>query len=397
MKKTRVPRPNPIDQYEALIRAAQDILGEKDIQKVRSLLYRHLTRRPPDTQIQAILDRVQLSAGWVRNHLLSIGSWNEIVRQAVQDGLSLRDGAVVAQIQRQFKARHLRDQRRRTSDNAFLSNETATEWEQYALEPFYALKRDTPKTKKSEGEISAAIRQRTSDILAVLKDDTINQTVDGWWIPNQRARSFAIPENDVWLYDALPKQEARKEKLHPMIARAIVEKYSPPEGHIIDPLAGDGAIARIAVELARWVWPSDLYPQHPLIHHRDAMNLHKQEKPGKDSADLVIVHPPSFYVWGHEQIGHSSDLDNSVVQLLQDNYFSFLTSLFEATRLLARAGGNVAAVLRPARIPPYEVESLLPFLAAAKTFSSDVTLAYHIAAARDGSEDWHILVICKAV
>jgi hypothetical protein len=396
MKQTKATRPNPVDQYEALIRAAQEILGEEDVQKVRSLLYRRLTERPIDQQIQTILNRIQLSAGWARNHLLSIGSWNETVRKAVIDGLPLRDGAVVAQIQRQVKARQLRDQQRQTSGKSKLSNETVAKWEHHVLEPFYVKKSNVPKSNKFEAEVSAAIRQRTSEILAILKEDTIEQNRNGWWVPNRRARSFLLPEHDIWLYDALPQGEAQKEKLHPIVARAIVEKHSPVRGYVIDPMAGDGTIAHAAVELGRWVWPSDLHSQHPLIHKHDAMSLRMEPKPGLGKGDLVVVHPPSFSVWVHKQIGQHADLNTSLVQALSDDYFYFLSSVFDATFQLVRPGGNIAAVLRPSRMPPHEVDNLLSFTAVRKAIGKDkLAVAYHVAAARDGSEEWHILVFRK--
>ncbi|MDQ3398067.1 MAG: hypothetical protein M3511_09910, partial [Deinococcota bacterium] len=98
----------------------------------------------------------------------------------------------------------------------------------------------------------------------------------------------------------------------------------------------------------------------------------------------------------HIEHAHMSDVSNSFVEVLQDGYFQFLSSLFEATLPLVRAGGNIAAVLRPARMPPHDVDSLLPFTAMTKALGKDrAAVTYHVAAARDGSEEWHIIIFRK--
>lgn len=392
MKNANAPRPNPVNQYEALIQVAQEILAQDDVQRVRSELYRRLARQPLDPQIQAVLDRVQLSAGWARNHLLSIGSWNESVRRAVKAGLPLRDGTVVAQIQRQFTARKLRNQKQEASGGEGLPDDAVTQWEHYALQPFYATE-EAVTGRGVKGEVSAAIRQRTSEILALLKEDVIEATPEGWWVPSQRARSYTLPNSDVWLYDAFSLEAARRETLHPMIARAIVDKYSPPRGRIVDPMAGSGVIARAALELERWVWPSDAKPHHPRIHERDAFTLHREPQPGIGEAHLVVIHPPSFALWSQQKVEGTGGLSNDFMLILQDSYADFLSGLVEATLPLATLRGNLVVVLRPARITPYEVDSIFPFTAVFGALRDKaVAIAWHVAAARDGSEDWHILV-----
>ncbi|WP_350245753.1 hypothetical protein [Deinococcus sonorensis] len=172
-------------------------------------------------------------------------------------------------------------------------------------------------------------------------------------------------------------EQAAAEALHPTVARAIIATYTPHKrSSVVDPMAGTGTVAQAAMDLGHQVRASDLHPRLPLIEAGDATKpSHLQ--PG--SADLVVLHPPTYETWRA-----SARTEDGL-----DAYLEFLRTVLEQQRALARPGGHVVLVVRPVQQQGRTTgDARGPLLLGAR---SGEVRAVHVAFARDGGEAWHIL------
>ena len=185
---------------------------------------------------------------------------------------------------------------------------------------------------------------------------------------------------DAWIYAPLPAGLRELEALHPWVAAAIIERFAPPGGTVLDPMAGSGVIGETASRLRRYAYLADLKPQHPHIRAWDVLRI--DELFVENKVDLAVLHPPSFEHW---RAGH-----RDFVEL---DYLNFLSDALAALNDCVTPGGHLIAITRPDRSAGRVIDTITPLL---QGFKEACTLSdYLIAQASDGREHWHILVSKK--
>lgn len=188
-------------------------------------------------------------------------------------------------------------------------------------------------------------------------------------------------ERPVWLFDSTPELRAR-EGLARQVAELLIERYCPPRGLVVDPMAGSGELVRAAERTGRLVWGGDVQPNSSEIVQADVANLLSHV--ALSSADTLILHPPTFGAWS-KQTGKLVGSPESEHYVL---YLEFIASLLQATRPAVKSGGKVVLIARPPRTGQVY---LAPFELALG--EQQLTLeAYQLAISRDGREDWHFFV-----
>jgi len=407
--RTRVAqRTNPIEVYEVFMRQAIGRLfpghavtpesAPEFERRIRTLLYRELLKPPFRPEVEALLSDIQLSAGWVRNHLLTIGTWSPRVREAVRQGLPLKDGAAVARIRRKilkdpgsFVALQppelIERYSRSEGDRLSILDEVIDHYERAVLKPFDDAQQLPIHLRPRESEVTANIGYEVNSIVKGLKVNGAEQHSQ-WITPQQtvlltggrrlpltsRARPVSRP---LWLYDALPPEQVANESLHPVVARAIVATYGPTSpGYVLDPMAGSGAVAQAALNFGHQVWAGDLSPSNDMINIHDVLS---PERLVHGQADLLVLHPPTFETWqsGWNEVRTPAE------------YLAFVRSVLDTHSVLVGSHGRVVLIVQPFTDGTNDVRDVLTI--AAPT-SHPRAVALHQAVARDGEQSWHVLV-----
>ncbi|WP_189008925.1 hypothetical protein [Deinococcus malanensis] len=205
----------------------------------------------------------------------------------------------------------------------------------------------------------------------------------GWLSPaattGRKVRVYD-PRQVVWVYPA--EEVDFLEGLHPYVARSLIARYVPSAGVVADPMAGDGVVPMMATELGHVAWASDIEPSKPYIAELDLRTNDLGELFGERNqtvADLLVAHPPT-----------PGGLEKTL-----DQYAEWLTEILGHCWGAIKAGGHLALIV--------PIQGELAILAAMEhvllesaieVFALDDAKlrAVHIAAARNGSEGWHILV-----
>lgn len=188
-------------------------------------------------------------------------------------------------------------------------------------------------------------------------------------------------DQPVWLFDSTPELRAREALARP-VAEALVELYCPAGGSVVDPMAGTGELVEAAKRSGRSAWGGDVHPQSDHVVQADVEELLSHVAPR--SADLLILHPPTFQAWAKS----STELPGSPQSEHYALYLEFIASLLKTTRPAVKPGGRVILIARPTRnghvyLAPFEL---------ALGERGLVPKAYRLAVSRDGREDWHFFI-----
>jgi len=380
--------------YEGLSSAP----SSEDEAWTRRLLYRELSKHPLRPDIQALIDQSSLNPRWVRNHLLTVGTWSERLRRAVRSGLPLRVAAIVARIRR-----HAADGRRKqykgaskeagatASQSSELDN-MIDDYERHALMPFYEATADGQQLPLWDPHLNATIRQRVDEILIELTDGAWGQESAGWisWNVDRKVKSrrttskrplhSTVQVPSVMLYASLSTEELTAEALHPLIAHKLVSAYMPSEsGYVIDPMAGTGTIAHAALKLNHHVWAGDIQPLGPFVVAHDVLNLDRSQLPRTPMADLLVLHPPTFRAWQEQR---QEDLPPSA-------YLDFVQQVVNTHSSLVQERGHILLIVEP--FPNLQGDARGALLTS-PPMSHPQVIAMHTLTSRDGFQVLHVLV-----
>lgn len=429
-------RKNPVDQYDAFMKLALPALNidqadnptprisdaqKKEYRDLRKFLFHELGQTRLRPELQQVLNEVGLSASWVRNHLLAIGTWSERVQQAVRDGLSLRNGAVVARIRRRFE-RDVRSRRRRMQwgkDHVSLEasasmdswesqiDDLIDEYEAAALQPFYNARNGRVGASVSDTVVAAEIRHAVESTLiqrlphararseqessSKRAQDEGDQFPPGKLVSVRKRERRAPMETAtgpgvkslkrlLWMYPPPSPEDVRREILPALVARSLLAAYMPRSGgFVIDPMAGSGVTVRMALQYKHNIWAGDLHPTMSLIEQYDVTDKRLLPFKDKPRADLLILHPPTYSKWKCTAGSRSSPR----------TYLLFLQLLMATHEKLVLPGGYVALILQPF---PDQRGDVRGGVTIGPPSSRPYTVGLHIAAARDGSQAWVLLV-----
>lgn len=414
-------RNNPVEQYEAFMKAVSLMLEHRPLDGTspngeeinrpisyvdQKTLFRVLGQPSIRPEVQDLLEELQLSAGWVRNHLLPIGNWSRRLREAIRGGLPIREGAMVARIGRKIR------QQERAALRSKIATRSAPVWESlitgtssptvdsfvdgyeaYVLAPFYDAMRHNDRTNGLEPEVLALVRHRVNQALGERADqaDAQKMRVDvrsGASVIIREPTSYYIRkprssrrEHSLWFYRPLSSEEVQQESLHPQIARQLISSYAPKKGgFVLDPMAGSGTVARAAVAMGHEIWAGDLHPKNKLINLYDAYaNQAQPWPPGQERrVDLLVFHPPTYATWRLTSGSRST----------ARAYLNFIRQVLERHSRLVDPVGYVLLIVQPFHEAKSDVRSVLMLRPPP---SHPCAVAIHIAAATNGLQLWYVL------
>lgn len=352
-----MPR-NPVAVYAELLHQAQDVMGLDDPISTRSRLYtflrpRHLERYP---ELQEVLKRLGIGAGYARNHLLSLGGWPDDVVDLVRRGLPLKVARRLAHVDRTVRKEALKraEEDRRHHDEATWGQRVERALERLAREA------DAPDVAPEDGWLPPSVTDH-----------------------GQPPDATPGPTGDVWRFPTLGARSRADEELHPDLARAILARYVAPGDAIVDLTAGAGTVAKVAAQRGVRSWSSDVEPRSPFVHTMDARNVRFGHGLTPGCADLVLLHPPTFAWWDKTRP------PGSVAG--PEGYADLIADLLAGAIQLAAPHGLLVLVGRPVRSEGI-VRTAIGELQRELEDVGTTLIGYHVGVDARGTEDWHVLV-----
>ena len=352
-----MPR-NPVAVYAELLRQAQDVMGLDDPMSARSRLYtllrpHHLERYP---ELQEVLKRLGIGAGYARNHLLSLGGWPDDVVDFVRRGLPLRVARRLAHVEPTVRKEALKraEEDRRSLDDATWGQRVERALERLAREA------DAPDVVPEDGWLPPAV-------------GTDGHPADG--APG--------PTGDVWRFPTLGARSRADEELHPDLARAILARYTAPGDAIVDLTAGAGTVAQVAAQRGVRSWSSDVHPRASFVHAMDARDVQFTDGLTPGCADLVLLHPPTFAWW--EKARPTGSVAGP------EGYADLIADLLAGAIQVAAPHALLVLVGRPVRSEGI-VRTAIGELQRELEDVGTTLIGYHVGVDARGTEDWHVLV-----
>jgi|GEM_PF-2701855 len=352
-----MPR-NPVAVYAELLRQAQDVMGLNDPASTRSRLYtllrkQHLEKYP---ELQEVLARLGIGAGYARNHLLSLGGWPEDVVTLVRRGLPLKVARRLAHVDLRTRKEALR---RAETDKRTLDDSTWGQRVDRAIDRL-AREADAPDIVPEDGWLSPTL------------------TPDGSPLDPSPA-----PSGNVWRFPTLGAKSRADEELHPDLARAILARYAAPGDAIVDLTAGSGTVAQVAATRGLRSWSSDLEPRAKFVHKMNAREVTFENGLTPGCANLVLVHPPTFAYW--EQTRPKGTVAGP------EGYADLIAELLDGAMQIAAPDALLVLVGRPVRSEGI-VRTAIGELQRELEDIGTTLIGYHLGVDEKGTEDWHVLV-----
>ncbi|WP_424950291.1 hypothetical protein [Deinococcus sp.] len=205
----------------------------------------------------------------------------------------------------------------------------------------------------------------------------------GWLAPMQGTTRKAQVYDDrqvVWLYPA--GEVDFLEGLHPYVARSLIARYVPTQGIVADPMAGDGVVPQMAIQLGHTAWASDIAPARPYVRQLDLLDGKLSVIFGEEhraAADLLVMHPPL----------------PETLEISDPGYTDWLESILDNCWGAVKAGGHLALIVPvTVSVPVFARAERALTDSASEMFGQDIEVPTHthLAVSRDGKEGWHILV-----
>ncbi len=343
-----MPR-NPARLYRALLSRAGDALSTPDDAATRSALYR-LLRTPPERdppELTAVLKELDLGRSYARNHLLSLGAWPDDVAREVEEGLPLRVGRRLARLSEEERNAVRVDAR---------SDRDGT-WGQ---------------------RVARAIERRR--VLAAAPAKT---APDGWLPPSETPDLSPAPPGEAWRFPVVAERERRAEALHAALVGAILARWAEPGDAVVDLTAGTGTVGLVAHARGLRCWSSDVTPGAPFVHRMDATDVRFGRGLTPGCAELVFLHPPTYYAWVRDRPAGSVEG--------REGYAALVAEMIVHAVPVVRPGGLLVVIGRPVREGGV-VHTAIGELQRELEEAGTTLVGYHLGVDERGSEDWHVLV-----
>ena len=353
-----MPR-RPLELYQSLI----DLVpGADEAQRVSAL--RALLRGPRGRWPQALRQRLEdagVGVGYLQRALLSIHTFAPDVRAALEAGLPLTVARLVNGVE---------DPAARAALLAPLIDRSPQGGAALLPRGLAAgIERDARAWRS---------RQLSSGVHAAAQADH-----SGWLAAAAPAEVPRPLPGSVWTFSPTAGHSA--ELLAPRVVEAMLARLLPHGGALVDVTAGSGTIALAARRFGVRSWSGDLEPGAGFVQRADARTLLRQPPRGIDRAcaDVLVVHPSTYPVWRRAlPAGADASLET---------YRDDVEQIVSGSLGVVKPGGHVVLISRPVRRPG-AVWLSTSHLAQGLEDAGLRLVAYVVAVAERGGEDWHLLV-----
>jgi predicted RNA methylase len=299
--------------------------------------------------LEALLSQLAVSPAYARNHLLSIGTWPQDVVALLRAGLALTVARRLAQVPEDVRDAAVREARGGLFEGT---------WSQRVL----------------------ASLDRVEQRLAA----TMTHLQEGWLPASAAPKPPDVNVNhDVWQFPTLPPLRRASEELHPSLIKAILARHTTAGQRVVDLTAGAGGVGRAAREYGCTSWSGDINPRAPFVHRADATDVRFEHGLSQHAADLVVLHPPTYFSWLRQRPYGAVDG--------REGYSDLVARMILSAARVVRRGGRIVTISRPIRSAGRVYAAIGDLQNELEAVGAKL-VGYHLGVDVAGREDWHVLV-----
>jgi hypothetical protein len=171
----------------------------------------------------------------------------------------------------------------------------------------------------------------------------------GRWVSAKRNefKNADAPESrqhfDIWNFSKSNSDSTYFGQMPPQIVENLLWFYTEPGQTVVDPFAGGGTTIKVAKEMGRRVWSSDIAPSTPMlpIHEHNILDGWPADAP--KLADLILLDPP----YCTQASGQYSDHPQNLGNMELDEFYSAWASIVKACSAHISPTGRMAYIISP--------------------------------------------------
>lgn len=178
--------------------------------------------------------------------------------------------------------------------------------------------------------------------------DNATRTIRNWIGKFRTDSKFSDPPEsrqhfDIWNFSKSNSDSTYFGQMPPQIVENLLWFYTEPGQTIIDLFAGGGTTIKVAKEMGRRVWSSDIAPSTPMlpIHEHNILDGWPADAP--KLADLILLDPP----YCTQASGQYSDHPQNLGNMELDEFYSAWTCIVKTCSAHVAPKGRIAYIISP--------------------------------------------------
>jgi hypothetical protein len=191
--------------------------------------------------------------------------------------------------------------------------------------------------------LNCSTQQKIADEIGVEQ-----KTISNWISKFTTNGKFTNPPEsrqhfDIWNFTKSDSDSTYFGQMPPQIVENLLWFYTEPGQTVVDPFAGGGTTIKVAKEMGRRVWSSDIAPSTPMlpIHEHNILDGWPANAPKQ--ADFILLDPP-YWKQAFERYGnHSQNLGNMSL----DDFYAAWTTIIKTCAAHIAPKGRIAYIISP--------------------------------------------------
>lgn len=148
---------------------------------------------------------------------------------------------------------------------------------------------------------------------------------------------------DIWQFSKSNGDSTYFGQMPPQVVENLLWFYTEPGRVMFDPFAGGGTTIRVAKEMGRRVWSSDIAPSTPMlpIHKHNILDGWPADAPKQ--VDFILLDPPYWKQAFGKYGDHSQNLGNMPL----DNFYTAWADIIKTCSAHIAPKGRIAYIISP--------------------------------------------------
>jgi hypothetical protein len=148
---------------------------------------------------------------------------------------------------------------------------------------------------------------------------------------------------DIWQFAKANGDSTYFGQMPPQVVENLLWFYTEPGQIVVDPFAGGGTTIKIAKEMGRRVWSSDIAPSTPMlpIHEHNILDGWPADAPKQ--ADFILLDPP-YWKQAFERYG---DHPQNLANMSLDAFYTAWSHIIKTCSAHIAPKGRIAYIISP--------------------------------------------------
>lgn len=148
---------------------------------------------------------------------------------------------------------------------------------------------------------------------------------------------------DIWQFSKSNGDSSYFGQMPPQVVENLLWFYTEPGQTVVDPFAGGGTTIKVAKEMGRRVWSSDIAPSTPMlpIHQHNILEGWPTNAPRQ--ADIILLDPP-YWKQAYERYG---DNPQSLGNMSLDDFYTAWAHIVKTCSPHITPEGHIAYIISP--------------------------------------------------